>query len=137
MPRAVSICTLKRRCSPWIIKVLGHRLLDRVTRTGQPQHNEQAHKCSDEVGICHLPSSAVRSAMASPPLLDEDDRVMLHLMHVQAATSTGTGSRSRQAFSSAANCGRTYSGIARRPISTAIIGAVPLMNASSVVRSTP
>src|SRR6185312_2534290 len=137
MSGTVLVRTFERRCTAWIIKVARHRLLHGIARTGQPQNNEKAHQSRNKIRIRYLPCATVMPTMATPPLLDEDDRLMLHLMHGQAAASTGTGSRSRQAFSSAANFGRTYSGIARRPISTAIIGAVPLINASSVVRSTP
>ena len=47
-----------------VAKIAAHRLLHALTAAEQPQHDEQGHHRSDEVGIGDFPCPAMMSAMA-------------------------------------------------------------------------
>ncbi len=126
-----------------IVEVAGHGLFHLVAGTHQPQHDKQRHHGGNKVGVGHLPCAAVVAGVAAVPL-DHDDG--LHLCRHDAlvplsragpyaATAFAMPPWSLQRFSISSKLGRTWAGIALRPISMAIIGAAPFRNESISTRS--
>src|SRR5208337_341575 len=125
-----------------IFEIAAHRHLNLFAGVQQPENDKQCHHGRDKVGVGDLPGAAVMAAVAALFLQDDDGTRFIHDVctlskaQADAADAAAAAPPPRQAFSSSWKEGRTWPGIARRAVSTAMMGALPFRKETINTRST-
>ena len=136
-PRAIGAD--RSRASPRIVEISRDGLAHVVAGIHKPEHNEERHHCGYEIRVGDLPCTAMMRSVSRALAYDNDgalrDGLRGHAAFPSPPSAGAAGTLPRHTCSTSAKLGRTCSGMARRPISIAICGALPLMAASISTRS--
>src|ERR1700758_1505977 len=137
--RTAAICADGGRAAARVVEVAGDGFAHVVARIHEPEHDEERHHGSYKIGVGDLPGAPVMGDVRRALAHDDDgplrDRLRRHAAFPSSPSAGAAGAPPRQTCSTSAKLGRTCSGMARRPISMAICGALPLMAASIRTRS--